>query len=533
MEKRIPESRSSGILLHPTSLPGPFGIGDIGPGAVAFVDWLKRAGQGVWQVLPLGPTGYGDSPYASFSSFAGNELLISPENLVRDGLLTDMEVKPARLPENGTVDYGTVIPGKRALVRKAAERLVSSGRFKAEFEDFRSRNALWLDDYAMFMDIKTEYDAKAKAEGVMDSSWNAWWPAPLAKRDKRTLELRKKANAASILLVEAEQFLFRTQWNELRAAANAKGIQILGDLPIFVAMDSADAWAWPELFRLDEDGHPLAVAGVPPDYFSADGQLWGNPLYAWDHHQADGFSWWISRVKATLSLYDMLRIDHFRGLSACWAVPAGAKNARKGSWDPAPGAALLTALRASLGGQLPIIAEDLGFITDDVRELRDGFGLPGMRILQFGFDAEESGKGLDPANPFLPHNYVPDCVAYPGTHDNDTLAGWLTAASDVERKFVLDYLGYTPADPCQALIREAMKSAAGLCVTPMQDLFGLGSEARMNIPSTLGGNWSWRLDPEALSAGGKAKDVAERVLSMTTMYNRLAKKPWVPAGSAS
>ncbi len=528
------------MLLHPTSLPGPYGIGDIGTGAAAFIGWLARTGQGIWQVLPLGPTGYGDSPYASFSSFAGNELLISPDNLVRDGLLTAEEAKAARLPEHGKVDYGKVIPNKRALARKAAERLVKSEKYKASFSGFRSKNAFWLDNYALFMDIKNEYDAKAKAEGVEDSSWNSWWPAPLAKRDARTLELRRKSNADSILLVQAEQFIFRSQWEELRSIANAQGVRILGDLPIFVAMDSADAWAWPELFRLDNDMHPLAVAGVPPDYFSADGQLWGNPLYAWDRHEADGFSWWISRVKATLALYDLLRIDHFRGLAACWAVPAGEKTARKGSWDRAPGTALLSALQASLGGTLPIIAEDLGFITDDVRELRDTFGLPGMRILQFGFDAKESGKGLDPANPFLPHNYVPDCVAYPGTHDNDTLAGWLAAASGQELKFVLDYLGYAPAKLSEvshgevdlreallreALLREAMKSAAGLCITPMQDLLGLGSEARMNIPSTVGGNWTWRLDPEVLSAKGKAQKVADTLLSMTTIYNRLARKP--------
>ncbi|OHD25128.1 MAG: 4-alpha-glucanotransferase [Spirochaetes bacterium GWB1_59_5] len=508
--------RSSGILLHPTSLPGPFGIGDIGPQAARFVAWLASAGQRVWQVLPLGPTGYGDSPYAPFSSFAGNELLISPELLARDGWLTDGELEAARFQETGTVDYGAVIPAKRALVRTAAERLVASGTMKHELAEFKERNAAWLDDYALFRDIKREYDELASVRGVRDSSWNAWWPKPLARRDPEALAARRQASARSIALVEAEQYLFSTQWSILKGLAAANDVKIIGDLPIFVAMDSADAWSRPELFRLDATGKPSVVAGVPPDYFSADGQLWGNPLYAWERHEADGFAWWIARIEAALSLYDMVRIDHFRGLAACWAVPAGEKTARNGSWEAAPGAALLSALVGKLGAELPIVAEDLGFITEDVTALRIRFGLPGMRILQFGFDAEESGRGLDPRNPFLPHNYAPDCVAYTGTHDNDTLAGWLDSASSDERAFIEAFLGYLPADTVRALLREAMKSAAGLAVFPMQDALGLGSEARMNTPSTIGGNWSWRL-AEMPAPGDR---LARELASMAWMYGR-------------
>ena len=510
-------ARSSGILLHPTSLPGPYGIGDIGPEAERFVEWLAGAGQGVWQVLPLGPTGYGDSPYAPFSSFAGNELLVSPDLLLADGLVTGKEIESARLPSSGTVDYGEVIPARRALVRTAAKRLVASGSKARELAAFKEDNAYWLDDYALFVDIKQEFDDKAAAAGVTDSSWNAWWPEDLARRDPAALAERRDRNAGSIALVEAEQYLFSAQWHGLRAFAARHGVTVLGDLPIFVAMDSADAWSRPELLRLDAEGRPTEVAGVPPDYFSADGQLWGNPLYAWERHEADGFSWWLARVEAALSLYDMVRIDHFRGLAACWAVPAREKTARGGEWKKAPGEALLSALRQRLGTELPIVAEDLGFITEDVTALRSRFGLPGMRILQFGFDAEESGRGLDPANPFLPHNYVPDCVAYTGTHDNDTLAGWLSQASAEERAFIESYLGYAPADPVRALVREAMKSAAGLVVFPMQDLLGLGTEARMNTPSTIGGNCRWRLkeSPETGDALGA------ELLALSTIYGRL------------
>jgi 4-alpha-glucanotransferase len=506
----------SGILLHPSSLPGPFGIGDMGPEALRFIDWLAEAGQGVWQVLPLGPTGYGDSPYAPFSTFAGNELLISPELLVREGLLEPSEADAARLPATGRVDYGAVIRKKKEVVRLAAGRLAADTRHHARFAAFRRDNAAWLCDYALFVDIKEEYDGRAAASGIANSAWNACWPEPLARRSPAALAERRERRAGKLALVEAGQYLFRTQWDALRRAAVAKGIKILGDLPIFVAMDSADAWAHPELFALDASGQPTEVAGVPPDYFAADGQLWGNPLYEWERHRADGFAWWVSRIESALSLYDFVRIDHFRGLAACWSVPAGSTNARNGAWKPAPGKELLSALERRLGGGLPIVAEDLGFITDDVRQLRDGFGLPGMRILQFGFDSRESGRGLDPANPFLPHNYSNDCVAYTGTHDNDTLAGWLAQASDAEKTFLADYLGYEPSDMVQALVREAMKSAAGLAIVPAQDVLGLGTEARMNQPGTIGGNWAWRLE-----APGLTRDHAALLRAMAAIYARL------------
>ncbi|HUW71382.1 MAG TPA: 4-alpha-glucanotransferase [bacterium] len=511
----MPVQRISGILLHPTSLPGPFGIGDIGPEAERFLDWMVAAGQQLWQVLPLAPTGYGDSPYAPFSTFAGNELLISPTLLADEGLLTQAELDAAGLPQTRRVDYGAVIPAKRSLIRMAADRLVRSGYESGAFAEFRVDNAFWLDDYALFMDIKEEYDARARAESVADSSWNKFWPEPLARRERQALDQRREQNESSLARLAAVQFMFSRQWAALRRAAERSGIRIMGDLPIFVAMDSADAWARPELFNLDAVGNPIEIAGVPPDYFSADGQLWGNPLYAWERHRAEHFAWWIERVRASLALYDLVRIDHFRGLCANWAVPAGEATARHGHWKPAPGEELLSALAAALGQELPIVAEDLGFITADVSELRERFGLPGMRILQFGFDSRESGKGLDPANPFLPHNYTPDCVAYTGTHDNDTLAGWLSQARREELDFILEYLGYTPGNMVWALIREAMKSAAGMVILPMQDVLGLGSDARMNQPGTSGGNWAWRADPASFDP-----ELARRLRSLSSLYGR-------------
>ena len=509
--------RCSGILIHPSSFPGDFGIGDLGPEAERFLDWMADAGQGVWQVLPLGPTGYGDSPYAPFSSFAGNELLISPEFLLSDGLISAAELAAERVPQTGAVDYGSLIPRRKRLARSAAERFVAGAGTadRAAFTSFTREHSFWLDDFVLFMDIKEEYDARASAEGIRDSSWNAYWPPAYAGRDEATLERRRSERSGDLQVRKAAQFLFYRQWDALKAKAAARNIQIIGDLPIFVAMDSADAWSRPELFDLDSSGRPNEVAGVPPDYFSADGQLWGNPLYAWDRHAADGFSWWLSRVEAALRLYDIVRIDHFRGLDAYWAVPAGKKTAREGTWRPAPGKALLAALRERLGGGLPIIAEDLGFITDEVRALRDEFGLPGMRILQFAFDARESG--LNPANPFLPHNYNTASVVYTGTHDNDTMAGWLESATPAELSAVDLYLGYSPADRVRALMREAMKSVADFSVFPVQDLLGLGKSARMNTPSTLGGNWEWRLLSGQLTAA-----LAQELRDLSGLYGRLA-----------
>jgi 4-alpha-glucanotransferase len=507
--------RAGGVLLHPSSLPGDYGIGDLGPECLNFINWLAEAGQGLWQVLPLGPTGYGDSPYAPFSSFAGNELLLSPDLLAKAGLLTDAEREAARLPVTARVDFGRVIATRKPLVRLASRRYVELSGNSPEFSGFKAEQASWLEDYVLFMDIKEEYDTRAIAEGVGDSSWNQWWPPALAGRDQASLEARRAEHAGRLEERRAAQFLFHQQWHAVRQAANAADIRIIGDLPIFVALDSADAWAHPELFMLDEKGKPLEIAGVPPDYFSETGQLWGNPLYRWQRHQESGFSWWISRMKAMLSLYDIVRIDHFRGLESFWAVPAGEGTAVKGTWKKAPGKELLSALKAALGGNIPVIAEDLGFITDEVRALRDEFQLPGMRILQFGFDASESGKGLDPHNPFLPHNYTAASVAYTGTHDNDTMAGWLAQASTEERRFMEVYLGQIPDNPVRALIREVYKSVAAFAVVPMQDILGLGSEARMNEPGTIGGNWAWRMQPEAAS-----QSFANELRQLAVMYAR-------------
>jgi 4-alpha-glucanotransferase len=508
--------RAGGILFHPTSLPGDYGIGDLGPECEGFISWLAAAGQTLWQVLPLGPTGYGDSPYAPFSSFAGNELLLSPELLFQDGLLTDSELAAARLPGGNRVDFSMVMQVKKPLIRLASRRYIETAGNSQDFSSFKAEQSAWLDDYVLFMDIKEEYDAKAIAEGAGDSSWNHWWPAALAARDQATLDARRTAHAGRLEERKAAQFLFHQQWHAVRQKANQGGIRIIGDLPIFVAMDSADAWAHPELFLLDQAGKPMEVAGVPPDYFSETGQLWGNPLYDWKRHQDTGFSWWTNRMKAMLSLYDIVRIDHFRGLQAFWAVPAGEKTAVHGSWKKAPGNELLGTLKAELGGDIPVIAEDLGFITDEVRALRDEFQLPGMRILQFGFDASESGKGLDPHNPFLPHNYTAASVAYTGTHDNDTMAGWLAQASTEERHFMEAYIGQIPDNPVKALIRETVKSVAAFAVVPMQDILGLGPEARMNEPGTIGGNWAWRLLP-----GLASQTLAKELRQLAVMYSRI------------
>jgi 4-alpha-glucanotransferase len=509
--------RSSGILLHPTSLPGPYGIGDFGHEARLFIELLAEAKQGLWQVLPLGPTGFGDSPYASFSSFAGNELLISPDLLAEEGLLERSSLRSAPSFPTKYVDYGALIPWKRRILMRAADEFLEGARSerKAEFESFCEREGSWLPDYALFRAIKDEYDAKAAVEGRWGALWNNYWPAPLALRDEKTIQTERECRAHEIARYEVLQFFFAEQWRSLKKAANAAGLTVIGDLPIFTAEDSSDVWTRRELFLLDEMGRPREVAGVPPDYFSEDGQLWGNPLYNWKAHEEENFAWWAARLRSSLRLYDALRIDHFRGFESFWAVPAGEKTARRGLWRKAPGARLFAQMRRELGTDIPVIAEDLGFITDEVKALRDGLGLPGMRILQFAFDLKESKGVYDPSNPFLPHNYTERCVAYTGTHDNDTLAGWLDKASAQERGYLDRYLGYRSTDRVHALIRELLKSTAAWVIIPLQDLLGLGSESRMNTPSTVGGNWRWRVIDRQLK-----KSVFASLKEFTILYRR-------------
>ncbi len=491
--------RASGILLHPTSLPGPFGIGDLGPQAFRWVNFLAATGCGLWQVLPLGPTGYGDSPYQCFSAFAGNPLLVSPEALVDDNLLppeaitlqTDLSVE--------RVDFGKVIPYKLDLLDRSFHHFQKKApaAIRKEFEAFKEREAHWLTDFALFMALK---------EAFGGGSW-VEWPAPLRKREPKALHKFQKDHAVMVERHAYRQFLFFRQWQRLRAYAHAQNIQIIGDIPIFVAHDSADVWGHPELFFLDPDGNPTVVAGVPPDYFSPTGQLWGNPLYNWELHAADDYAWWKSRFRAVLSLVDIVRLDHFRGFAGYWEIPSSEETAIHGRWVPGPGKAFFYAIQKSLG-DLPIIAEDLGVITEDVIELRETFGLPGMKVLVFAFDSDAS-------NEFLPHNYTPDNVVYTGTHDNDTVLGWYQRVDEKERDFARRYLARDGHDISWDLIRTAWASVAVFALAPMQDFLSLDNRARMNYPSTLGGNWSWRMPGEATREPLRA-----RIEELNTLYGR-------------
>ena len=508
--------RQSGVLLHPTSLPGPWGIGEIGPQAENFLRHLDAMRQQFWQVLPLGPTGYGDSPYQSFSSFAGNPLLISFDRLLEDGLLTRAEVKNFPSLPADHVDFGTVIPARFAVLRTVTRAFAgrASAQMQRAFEEFCTSQADWLDDYAIFMALK-------QAQG--GGAWTDW-PAELARRAPDALSAARASLQAEIRDVQVQQFLFDGQWQALRRYAQQRGIRVIGDVPIFVAQDSADVWAHPELFFLDAAGRPTVVAGVPPDYFSATGQLWGNPLYRWDVHAATGYAWWVARLRRTLAMVDLVRLDHFRGFEAYWEIPAGEPTAIKGCWMAGPGAQLFAALRAALGG-LPLIAEDLGLITPEVHALRDQFALPGMRILQFSF----GHLGREPEQ--LPAAYPENTVVYTGTHDNDTICGWFRATPGqtdtrtveavlAERKYILKYLHKRKAGGIHwAFIELAFHNQARLAVVPLQDVLGLGSEARMNTPGTAGGNWQWRYAEGALTLGLRnhlARLTAETGRSLTT-----------------
>jgi len=475
--------RTSGILLHPSSLPGPYGIGDLGPQSFRFVDWLASTNCKLWQILPLGPTGYGDSPYQCFSAFAGNPYLISPDELFAEGFLIQEDLDAMKDLPASRVDYGLFIPKKLDLLLKSFLRFEANpGPLREAYEYFCAENASWLEDFALFMALK-------EANG--GGAWNGW-DAALRSRKKTALTKARKELARDIMRHSFYQFLFFRQWNKVRAYANSKGIQIIGDIPIFVAYDSADVWANPDLFFLDKSGNPTVVAGVPPDLFSKTGQLWGNPLYNWKVHKAQGYSWWLSRVRSMLHTVDILRFDHFRGFAGYYEIPASHKTAEHGRWVPGPGKDLFRAVDKFLGDGLitqgtglPIVAEDLGVITPDVIELLEAFDLPGMKVLQFGFTG--------PDNPFLPHNYVPNCVAYTGTHDNDTAQGWYANALQSEKDFAHRYLGVDGRDFAWDLIRAVWKSVAVMAIAPMQDVLNLGGEARMNFPSRLGGNWEWRM----------------------------------------
>ncbi len=494
------QERKAGILLHPTSFPNPYGIGDLGSSAYAFIDFLQSSGQRLWQVLPLGPTGYGDSPYQAFSSFAGQPLIISPEGLKDLDLLTDSDLADVPDWDPRRIDYGPAIAYKFNLLHKAYDRFKQSNDtlLNQEFEAFCEEESEWLEDYALFMAVKDYH------KGVVWTSWTPEIAFPTdAIRDRWFDKLSDQVG-----FYEFIQFMFNQQWLELKRYANDKDIEIIGDIPIFVAFDSADVWGNKSLYCLDSKGFPKIVAGVPPDYFSETGQLWGNPLYDWPAHKAEGYSWWIRRIAHVLELVDVLRIDHFRGFEAYWAVPYGAPDAIKGEWLKGPGKDLFFALQNALGKNLPIIAEDLGIITPEVEELRDFFHLPGMKILQFAFeDIEENG--------FLPHNYPVNSVCYSGTHDNDTAIGWYLGTKPESQDRLRRYMNTDAHDVAWDFIRTCYASVSRLAVVPLQDVLALGSFARMNTPGVAMNNWQFRYTPDLLTPA-----LIKRLYDLTDLFGR-------------
>jgi 4-alpha-glucanotransferase len=513
----ILRGRASGILLHPTSLPGGQGIGDLGASAYRFLDFLVSAGQSLWQVLPLGPTGYGDSPYACFSSFAGNPLLVSLDTLVEWGALEPADLAGAPRSSEGRVNFGPLIEWKLPLLRRAAARFLagSQGERREAYRAFTRAEAWWLEDYALFIAIKKWFEDCARSEGRRSGAWNDSWDRHIALRRPGALAGWKARLADQAEEQKAIQFFFFSQWDRLRAAAAERGVSIMGDLPIFAAPDSADVWGNRAMFLLDEDGKPTVVSGVPPDYFAATGQLWGNPMYDWNALARQGFKFWIRRIRSTFRLFDLVRIDHFRGFEACWSVPAGARTAESGTWVKVPGVKLFQAMEKELG-PLPIVAEDLGVITPEVTALRERFGFPGMRILQFAFDAGEAG-GDSADNRFLPHHHTLSSVVYTGTHDNDTTRGWWSTRTPAEREALERYAAFTDPEIEWRMIRMAMSSVCSAAIVPLQDVLGLGTEARMNTPGTSSGrNWSWRTTERSFSA-----ETARRLRSLVETYGRL------------
>jgi 4-alpha-glucanotransferase len=496
----MPFDRRSGILLHPTSLPGKYGIGTLGQEALNWIGFLEAAGQRLWQVMPLGPTGYGDSPYQCFSAFAGNPYLINLEQLVAENLLSESDLQNAPTFSDDAVDYGPVISFKIDMLNRAFEHFTTSATTEQRdrFNVFTQSKTSWLEDYALFMACKEAHGGK---------SWNHWDEGVRSRNPEALSEWRSKLTN-EILKQKFWQWLFFEQWTKVKDYANSKDIKIIGDIPIFIAYDSADAWSNPDLFYFDETGNPTVIAGVPPDYFSVTGQRWGNPLYRWDVMKEQKYAWWIERFKGTLELVDIIRVDHFRGFEAYWEIPASEETAIKGAWVKAPGADLFKTVREVLG-ELPIIAEDLGVITPEVEKLRDDAGFPGMKVLQFAFAA-------DAADPYLPHNYIKNCVVYSGTHDNDTTKGWYAQAPEKERDFVRKYLARGDDNIAWEFIRLAFASVADTAVVPLQDVLGLGTEGRMNTPGLPSGNWSWRFRWEQLPYW-----IAPQLKEMATLYGRI------------
>ncbi|MDD2296351.1 MAG: 4-alpha-glucanotransferase [Sphaerochaetaceae bacterium] len=504
MNKKI---RYSGVLLHPTSLPSKHGIGDFGDAARNFIDLLASASVGLWQILPLGPVGYGNSPYASRSAFAGNELLISLELLADQGYLDlDEIIDHPQFPEN-RVDFESVESFKRPLLVQAAHTFLAqaSTQDAQSYTEFCKTQKDWLDDYALYSALADHYN---------DSRWYSAWDVELTRRTPKALAYWTEKKQEEIAIWKVLQFFFYQQWKDVKNYANENGVAIVGDLPIFVASDSVDAWSHREFIKMDKDGSISALSGVPPDAFSSTGQLWGNPVYDWEALEADDFSWWIRRMEHQFDLFDMVRLDHFRGFQAYWEVPSGQLTAENGEWITAPGRALFTTMRQHFG-KLPVIAEDLGVITPAVEALRDSNNFPGMKILQFAFNLEEPGR-LDPENPYLPHNYDESCVAYTGTHDNDTTKGWFEKLHAEEKDIIRRYLSCNDEGVPWHMVRAVMVSCARYAIVPMQDILGLGSEGRMNTPGTVGElNWTWRVTPQQIS-----KEVSARLVSIVQPFKR-------------
>jgi 4-alpha-glucanotransferase len=501
--------RSSGILLHPTSLPGKFGIGDLGPEAYDLVERLASARQALWQILPLGPTGYGDSPYQSFSAFAGNPLLISPELLIKDGLISETDLANAPSFSTTRVDFGEARKWKAGILETAFEGFTSMNdeALRGSFESYCRTNKEWLDDYALYRAIKTVQVEKPWYE----------WPVKFKLRDERTISVARQQLEQKIDAERFVQWIFSKQWTALRRRANDLGISVIGDLPIFVALDSADVWRRRDQFKLNDDGSPKVVAGVPPDYFSKTGQLWGNPIYDWDAMSRDKFAWWVERFRSAFATVDIVRVDHFRGFDAVWEVPGTDDTAEKGSWVSVPGREIFASVVRQLG-KLNVIAEDLGVMTPEVEKLRDDLGFPGMRILQYAF-------GGDAGNRDLPHNYIKNCAAYTGTHDNETTRGWWTrilsesetdTAAKKTRDHCLEYLKSDGADIVWDMIRAVWSSVADVAIAPMQDILRKGNDARMNTPATDSGNWTWRVQKDEFS-----DEMIGRLRKMTELYGRV------------